>query len=101
MSWELVRSGLLPGENRAHDLDVLAGARQRLAVGNAVPALDDLRARSADAQDEAAIGEVIQGHGRNGAGAAGYQHDGGTDFDRRRLREDPGSSRHRVVNKLT
>ncbi len=41
------------------------------------------------------------GHGRDGGGARGYLHDGGTDFDRRRLREDPGSRRHRVVNNLT
>ena len=43
---------LLAGEDPADDLDVLAGAGERLGVGLAVPALDDLRPRRAEPEDE-------------------------------------------------
>ena len=41
----LVLDRFLARPDRAHDLDVLARAHERLAVGDAVPALDDLRPR--------------------------------------------------------
>ena len=44
---------LLAGDHLADDLDVLAGAGQRLRVRLAVPALDDLRAGGAEAEHEA------------------------------------------------
>src|SRR3954447_6950286 len=49
----------------AQDLDVLARARQRLAERHAVPALDHLRSRDTEAEDEAAAGEVVHRHRRH------------------------------------
>src|SRR5262245_1618558 len=46
--------GFLALEDLADDLDVLAGAGERLSVAHAVPALDDLRTGRSEAQDEAA-----------------------------------------------
>ena len=40
------RTGRLPAQHLAHDVDVLAGAGQRARVGLAVPALDHLGART-------------------------------------------------------
>ena len=64
---------LLAGEDAADDLDVLPGAGQRLRVRLAVPALDHLRARRAEAEDGPAAGEVVEGergHRRGGRRAA-------------------------------
>ena len=44
---------LLAAQHPADDLDVLAGAGQRLVRRAAVPALDDLRARHAEPEHEA------------------------------------------------
>src|SRR5690606_12009258 len=44
---------LLAREDLADDLDVLAGAGERLAVRHAVPALDHLWSRGTEAEDEA------------------------------------------------
>jgi hypothetical protein len=49
----------LAREDRRDDLSVLARAGQRIAVGDAVPALDDLRPGRAEPEQEAAAGEVI------------------------------------------
>src|SRR4029077_20919160 len=49
----LVLDGLLAGPDLAHDLDVLAGLHERLAVPLAVPSLDDLRARHAEPEEKA------------------------------------------------
>ena len=60
---------LLAGQDPADDLDVLAGAGERLGVRLAVPALDDLRARDAEAEDDPAAREVVErerGHRRGG-----------------------------------
>jgi hypothetical protein len=51
---------LLTAQDPAHDLDVLACARQRLAERLAVPTLDHLRPRYAETQGEAAVGQVIE-----------------------------------------
>ena len=58
----------LPGQHLAHDVDVLAGSGQRRREGLAVPALDHLGARDAEAEHEAAPGEVVHGQGRHGHG---------------------------------
>ena len=44
----------LAAQRSADDLDVLARAAERLAPGDAVPALDDLRARRAESEQDAA-----------------------------------------------
>ena len=43
---------LLPLENRANDRDVFLGPRERLAIGDTVPALDNLRTGGPEAEDE-------------------------------------------------
>ena len=52
-----VLESLLALEDRADDRDVLLRARERLAVGDAMPALDDLRTRRPEPEDEAAAFE--------------------------------------------
>ena len=56
-----------PGPDLAHDVDVLAGAGQRLRELLAVPSLDDLRARHAEPEDVPPTGQVIQGQRRHRA----------------------------------
>ena len=51
--------------HRAADLDDLAGAGQRSVVRDPVEALDDLRARGAQPQDEAAPGQLVEADGRH------------------------------------
>ena len=48
----VVLDRLAAGDDLADDVDVLARAGQRPRVGLAVPALDDLRAGGAEAEDE-------------------------------------------------
>ena len=51
------------------DLDDFAGAGDRGVVGHAVEALDDLRAGGAQAEDEPAVGDVVEaGRGHRGQG---------------------------------
>ena len=59
----------------AADLDDLAGARDRRVVTDPVETLDHLRARSAQAQDVAAVGDVVQAGGGHGGqrGRAGVE----------------------------
>ena len=52
----LVIDLVLAGDDLAHDFDVLAGAAPGLGVRDAVPALGDLRAGRAEAEEEAAAG---------------------------------------------
>src|SRR5581483_7285271 len=49
-------------EDRADHRDVLAQPGERLAERHAVPSLDDLRARGAQAEDEAAPRQRVDGH---------------------------------------
>ena len=51
---------LLAGEDAPDDLDVLPGAGERLRVRLAVPALDHLGPRRAEAEDGPAAGEVVE-----------------------------------------
>ena len=80
----LVVERLLACQDPTDDLDVLAGARQRLVRRPAVPALDHLRTRDAQAQDEPAVGQVVQGdrrHGRRCRGARCELHHRGAELD--------------------
>jgi len=89
----------LAREDLPHDGDVLARARERLAVGNAVPALHHLRARGAEAEDEAPARERIQRHRRHRGRrrrARGHLHDRGAEADPGRERGDVGKRRHRI-----
>ena len=83
----------LAGDDLADDFDVLAGAAPGLGVGNAVPAFGDLRPGGAEAEEEAAAGELVDrrtGH-RGGCGrAGGHLHDRGAEVDRLRLPGQPG-----------
>ena len=75
----------LAAQPAAEDVDDLAGAAQRLVVGDAVEALDDLRAGRAEADHGAAAGHVVEaGRGlEQGAGGAGVDvEDAGADLDR-------------------
>src|SRR5690606_10779085 len=62
----VVHERFLALEDLADDLHVLAHPRERLVEGLPVPALDDLRARGAEAEDEAAAGERVERHRRHG-----------------------------------
>ena len=67
----LVVDRALAGDDLAHDLDVLAGAAPGLRVGHAVPALGDLRAGGAEAEDEAPAGELVDRRPAIAAAAGG------------------------------
>ena len=89
----LVVDRALAGDDLAHDFDVLAGAAPGLGVGHAVPALGDLRAGGAEAEEEAAAGELVDrrpGHRRRRRRARRDLEDRGAELDRRRLRRQPG-----------
>lgn len=60
----------LAAPHPAADLDDLAGAADRRVVGHAVEALDHLRAGGPEAEDEAAVGDVVQA-GRRHRGQRG------------------------------
>src|SRR5207249_10868684 len=95
----LVLERALAGPDRAYDLDVLARARERFAEGLPVPALDHLRARDAEPEEEPAARELVErGRGRRGHGrrARRHLHDRRAEVDLRRLPADPGERRHRV-----
>ena len=90
---------LLASEHLADDLDVLAGASERLAVRLAVPALHDLRAGHAETEDEAALAQVVDGdgvHRRRRRRATGELHHAGAQLDRRRVRGEVGEWAERV-----
>ena len=74
----------LPAPHLAADLDQLAGPGQRRVVGNAVPALDDLRPGRADAQRETSAGDVVEAgrrHRRHRRRARVDLHDAGRQLD--------------------
>src|SRR4051794_4458521 len=84
---------VLAGDDLAHDFDVLTGAAPGLGVGHAVPAFGDLRAGGAEAEEEAAAGELVDrraGHRGGGGWARRNLHDRRAELDRRRLRRQPG-----------
>ena len=56
----------LAAPHLAADVDDLAGAAERLVVGDAVEALDHLRARRAEAEDAAAVGQGVDAGGGHG-----------------------------------
>src|ERR1700709_2775231 len=89
----LVIDGTLASDDLAHDLDVLAGATPGLRVGDAVPALGDLRAGGSEAEEEAAAGELVDrrpGHRRRRRGPRRDLQDRGAEVDLRRPRRQPG-----------
>src|SRR5438034_11382635 len=95
----LVLERALAGPDRAHDLDVLARPRERLAEGLPVPALDHLRAGDAEPEEEPAARELVErGRGRRGQGrrARRHLHNRAAEADIARLPADPGERRHRV-----
>src|SRR5207249_1063566 len=76
-----------------------ARAREGLAEGLPVPALDHLRAGDPEPQKEAAARELVErGRGRRGHGrrARRHLHDRAAETDPARLPPDPGERRHRV-----
>ena len=62
----VVGEAVLAGPHLAADLDDLPGAAERLVVRDAVPALDHLRARRAEAELAAAVGEGVDARRRHG-----------------------------------
>ena len=90
----------LAAQGAPDDVDVLARARQWPVRRLPVPALDDLRPRHAEAEDEPPVGEVVERdrrHGRRGGGARRHLHDAGADLDGRRVGCDVRGVRERVV----
>ena len=90
---------LVAGDDLADDGHVLAGAGERLGVGLAVPALHDLRARGAEAEDEPTAGQVVEGHRRHRRGrrsAGRHLGDGRAELDVLGARAPPGQ-RHQGV----
>ena len=87
---------LLAGPYLADDVDVFAGAGQRLGKRLAVPALHHLRAGDAQPQHVAAAGQVIQGQRRHRArrrGARGQLDHRGAQPHPLRRRAPPGQRR--------
>ncbi len=94
----LVRDGLAAQRHR-DDVDVLAGAPERVVEPDAVPALAHLRARDAEPEPEAATGERVERRGghRGGGGRAGRDlHHRGAQADPLGQRTDPGEHGRRV-----
>ncbi len=84
MELAVERQVLVAPERPSQDLDVLTGAGQRAVGRLAVPAFDDLGAGDAKAQDEPAVGQVVQGdgvHGRSRRGAGRHLDDAGAQSD--------------------
>ena len=89
----------LAPQDRTDDLDVLARLLERLAPRLAVPALDDLRPRGAEAEQEAAAGEQVErrgGHGGVRGRPAGDLHDRRPELDALGARAEPGDRRDGV-----
>ncbi len=90
---------LLTSQDPTHDLDVLAGARQRLAERLAVPTLDHLRARHSEPERETTVRQVIdrqRGHrGRRGSARRDLD-DAGTQANARGVGADPCRGRERI-----
>ena len=95
----VVLDGLAAGDDAADDVDVLAGAGERAGIGLAVPALDDLRAGRAEAEDEAPAGQVVERdrrHRRGRRGARRELDDAGAEADALGVRAPPGERREGV-----
>src|SRR5215471_2563978 len=85
----LVLERFFAGENLPDDRNIFFRARKRLAIGDAVPALDHLWAGRADAEKKASARERLQAHGghrRAGRRARLHLHDAGAALDLRRAR---------------
>ena len=83
----------------AQDRDVLARAREWLGERHPVPALHDLRAGHAQAEDEAPATEVIERHRRHRGGgrlARRELHDRGPELELLGRRPPPGQRRQAV-----
>src|SRR6188474_2833949 len=83
----------LAGDDLAHHFDVLAGPAPGLGVGDAVPALRDLRAGGAEAEEEAAARELVDRrtrHRRRRGWPGRNLHDRRPELDRLGLRRQPG-----------
>ena len=95
----VVGDGLFPGEHFLDDGDVFPGAGQGLGEGAAIPALHHLGPGDAEAEHEAALGEVIErerrhGHGRGRArGQLAYRR---AQANLRGVGADPGQGREGV-----
>ncbi len=95
----VVGHGALAGHHLAHDVDELPRAGQGTAVRLAVPALDHLRARGAEAQHEPPAGQVVERDRvhRGGRGRArGHLRDAGAQAHPPGARAPPGQRRERV-----
>ena len=90
----------LAGERLAHDLHVLARARERPPEGHAVPALGHLRAGHAEAEPEAPARQHVErggGHRRGRRRARGDLHQRRAEPDPLRHRGQVAEHRHRVL----
>ena len=79
-------------QDRAHYLDVLAGALQGFAVLLSVPTFRDLGAGRADAEQHPATAQLIEGRRRHrgcARRAGRHLHDAGADVDAFGLGRDP------------
>src|SRR5262249_62357795 len=84
---------LVAGPDLAHDRHVLARLHDGRPEPLPVPALDDLRPRDPEPEEEAAARELVQGRrGRRGhrRRARRHLHDRRAEMDLRRLSADPG-----------
>ena len=88
----LVLERALAGERLAHDLHVLARARDGPRERHAVPALGDLRARHAQAEPEAPLGEGVE----RGRGHGGHRGRAGGDLEQAGAEADPLGHRAQV-----
>ena len=96
----LVLHRLLARQDLAHDRHVLARARERPPVRDAVPALDHLRPGGPEPEDEAPAREGIERHRRHRRHrrrARRHLHDRRAELDLAGLRRDPGERRDGVV----
>ena len=64
----IVCDGLFSRQNLFDDGNVLSGACQRLGEGATVPSLNNLRSRDTQAQNHAAVRQVIHGQSCHGHG---------------------------------
>ncbi len=91
--------GLLPGDDRPDDRDVLPRAGEGLRVGLPVPTLDDLWAGRPETEDDAALGEMVKGHCRHrGRGGCPRRHldDARAELQAGRVRTPPRERGERV-----
>ena len=92
-SLALVLERALARERRAHDLHVLARARDRPRERHSVPALRHLRARHAEAQAEAPVRERVE----RGRGHRRHRRRAGGNLEQARAQADPLGHRAHVA----